>query len=498
MFQRLNLTEAPRELDMHPHIAFLFTHGFAARMILRSGIARRLVAHGFRVTVISPNADETYFQNECQQEQVALCQEPQSTGGIADRFRTYRSYLLDDVMNNPALRTSHMELFAHRSPASRVTMEIINRTLAKRSWFRTWVRHIECRLNRSQPVKALLQKLQPDYLVFPNPFGTQETVYLIHARELGIPVICQMLSWDHVTAKGTPLLMPDYFISWGPMMTKELVDIYDFPRRKIYECGVPHFDVYFQKDKLKPRGALLQQLNLSPGKPYIFYGMVNPVFCPNELEILTWLVDRIREDAFIKPCTLIIRPHPQTIRGYYARNTQELARLYALAGPNVAIDTPQVLSDRLAWDMPKSDMPHLASLLNGSAMFLSAGSTLSLEACILDRPVINIGFDGREELPYERSARRGLDYIHITKLLAMGGVRVARSFEDLAAHINAYLKNPALDREARALSARQECGPQDGQATKRAGDALLQLCGRGRRHAEPVRSEEFRLRAVTP
>jgi CDP-glycerol glycerophosphotransferase (TagB/SpsB family) len=276
------------------------------------------------------------------------------------------------------------------------------------------------------------------------------------------------------------------------------VDIYGFPAGKIYESGVPHFDVYFQKDKLTPRDVLLQQLNLSPAQPCIFYGMVNPVFFPNELEILTWLVDRIRENAFIKPCTLIIRPHPQTIRGYYARNTQELARLYALAGPNVAIDTPPVLSDRLAWDMPKSDMPHLASLLHGSAMFLSAGSTLSLEACILDRPVINIGFDGWEELPYEQSARRHLDYVHITKLLAMGGVRVARSFDELSSHINAYLKNPGLEQEARALSARQECGPQDGQATRRAGDALLQLCSYGQRNSRPFRTEAFPLRAMTP
>jgi CDP-glycerol glycerophosphotransferase (TagB/SpsB family) len=483
---------------MHPHVAFLFTHGFAARMILRTGIARRLVAHGFRVTVISPNADEAYFQHECQEERVALCQEPQSTGGIADRFRTYRSYFLDDVMGNPALLTTHMELFEHKSPVIRAAMEITNRTLAKRPWFRTGVRWIECHLNRSQPIKALLEKLRPDFLVFPNPFGTQETVYLIHARELGIPVICQMLSWDHVTAKGTPLLMPDYFISWGPTMTKELMDIYGFPAQKIYECGVPHFDVYFHKDKLTSRDALLQRLNLSPGKSTIFYGMVNPLFCPNELEILTWLVDRIRENAFIKPCTLIIRPHPQTIRGYYARNTQELARLYALAGPNVAIDTPPVLSDRLAWDMPKSDMPHLASLLHGSAMFLSAGSTLSLEACILDRPVINIGFDGWEELPYERSARRGLDYIHITKLLALGGVRVARSFDDLAGHINAYLQNPDLDQQARALSARQECGPQDGQATKRAREALIHLCRRAQQYRGSLRSEKLRLRAATP
>jgi CDP-glycerol glycerophosphotransferase (TagB/SpsB family) len=482
---------------MQPHIAFLFTHGFAARMILRSGIARRLIAHGVRVSVISPNADEVYFQRECQHERVVLHQEPQSTARMADWFRTYRSYLLDDVMENPALRIKHIERFEHRSSAIRVAMEITNRTLAKRPWFRTWARYIECRLNRSQPIKALLQKLRPDFLVFPNPFGSQETVYLIHARELGIPVICQMLSWDHVTSKGTPLLMPDYFISWGPMMTKELVDIYGFPRRKIYECGVPHFDTYFRKDKLKPPHIVLQELNLPLGKPYIFYGMVNPVFCPNELEILTWLVDRIRKDAFIKPCTLVIRPHPQTIRGYYARNAQELARLYALAGPSVAIDTPPVLSDRLAWDMPKSDMNHLASLLRGSAMFLSAGSTLALEACILDRPVVNIGFDGQEELPYDRSARRGLDYTHIVKLLALGGIRVARSFDDLAAHINAYLINPASEREERSLSASQECGPQDGQATKRAGDILLELCRRGQRPAVHLLSEEFQLHAVT-
>jgi CDP-glycerol glycerophosphotransferase (TagB/SpsB family) len=483
---------------MQPHIVFLFTHGFAARMILRSGIARRLVAHGIRVTVISPNADEAYFQRECQQEQVALEQEPQSTGRIADWFRTYRSYFLDDVMENPALRSKHIERFKHGPSAIRMTMEITNRRLAKRSWFRTGVRHIECRLNRSQPVKSLLQKLRPDLLVFPNPFGTLETVYLIHARELGIPVICQMLSWDHVTSKGTPLLMPDYFVSWGPMMTKELVDIYGFPQQQIYECGVPHFDVYFRKDNLKPRHRLMPELNLSPEQPYIFYGMVNPLFCPNELEIVAWLADRVNNHAFAQPCALIIRPHPQTIRGYYARNAQELARLYALTGPRVAIDSPPVLSDRLAWDMPKSDMHHLASLLHNSAMFLSAGSTLALEACILDRPVINIGFDGWDELPYNQSARRGLDYAHIVKLLTLGGMRVARSFDELAGHINAYLENPDLDQQARALSAAQECGLQDGQATKRAGEALIHLCRRAQRYRGPLRSEKLRLRAVTP
>ena len=117
----------------------------------------------------------------------------------------------------------------------------------------------------------------------------------------------------------------------------------------------------------------------------------------------------------------MIRPHPQTIRGIYARDREEIARLQALTGPQVALDMPPVLSEQLAWDLPKSDMDTLASLLAGSAMCLSVGSTLCLEACIVDCPVISVGFDGAEELPYDLSARRGLDFTHIKKMLALGG-----------------------------------------------------------------------------
>jgi CDP-glycerol glycerophosphotransferase (TagB/SpsB family) len=404
-----------------------------------------------------------------------LIQEPQSTGRIANFFRAYRPYLLDEVMNNPALRTKHDALFKRRPATFRLAMEFTNRRLAKRSWFRAGARYLEYRLNRSESVKTLLQQLQPNFIVFPNPFGTEETVYLIHARELGIPVVCQMLSWDHITSKGTPLLMPDYFISWGPLMTEEIVQLYGVPRQRIFECGVPHFDVYFQRNALIPHEVLAQGFGLPPKEPYILYGMVNPLFCPNELEIVTWLAQQVNIGGFTQTCNLIVRPHPQTIRGYYARNAEELSKLYALQGPRVAIDTPAVLSDRLAWDLPKSDIHHLASLVNGSVMFLSANSTLSLEACILDRPVINIGFDGSENLPYDQSARRGLDFIHIAKLLSLGGVRVARSFRDLSRHINAYLENPRLEREGRMRTAIQECGAQDGRATERVVDTLISL-----------------------
>jgi hypothetical protein len=428
-----------------------------------------------RVTAISPNADEQYFQEECQQEHVTLCQEPPTLSRMAERFRVYRPYLLDDVMSNAALRTKHEGRFAQR-PVFRLTMEYINNHLRPYAWFRAGARQVERWINRSKPVATLLRDLQPDCLVLPNPFGMQETVYMVHARRLRLPVVCQMLSWDNITSKGTPLMMPDYFISWGPIMTAEMKTLYKFPSERIYECGVPHFDVYAQPEHVIPRDDVLRGLGLPPSQPYLFYGMVAPYSAPRELEVIAWLAEKVRSQAFAMPCSLVIRPHPQTVRGLYARDREEMARLQALAGPQVALNMPPVLSDRLAWDLPKSDMYTLASLLAGSSMCLSVGSTLCLDACMVDRPIITVGFDGWEELPYDISARRGLDYTHIKKMLALGGVQVARSFVELEAHINRYLREPHLERQARANTAAQECGPQDGRAAERVAATLASLC----------------------
>jgi hypothetical protein len=163
------------------------------------------------------------------------------------------------------------------------------------------------------------------------------------------------------------------------------------------------------------------------------------------------------------------------VTGTYSNDGKDLERLKTLTGPRVALDVPRIVSERLPWDLPQEDMRHLASLLRESAMCLNASSTLCLDACMSDRPVINIGFDGWEELPYEKSARQNLDFVHMAKLLAFRGIRIARSFDELREQINAYLCNPELDHDARIASVANECGFRDGQSAARVADVLLEL-----------------------
>ena len=140
-----------------PHIVFHFAHGFSARMVLRAGVARRLTDRGIRVTAISPNANEHYFQQECLGEGVNLKQEPSSTGRVAHWFRMYRPYFLDDVMNNNALRAMHHRRL-ERHPVAKAAWELVNRRLAKKVITRKIFKGVELWINRSREIESLLGK----------------------------------------------------------------------------------------------------------------------------------------------------------------------------------------------------------------------------------------------------------------------------------------------------------------------------------------------------
>ena len=84
---------------------------------------------------------------------------------------------------------------------------------------------------------------------------------------------------------------------------------------------------------------------------------------------------------------------------------------------------------------------------------MNVGSTSTIESCIADRPVINIGYDGNLTLPFERSAARWYVQTHL-KRIPECGIPVAYSRDQLIAMTKAYLDDPAKDREARARNER--------------------------------------------
>jgi hypothetical protein len=83
-------------------------------------------------------------------------------------------------------------------------------------------------------------------------------------------------------------------------------------------------------------------------------------------------------------------------------------------------------------------------------MNINLGSTMSLDFGMHDKPVVNVAFDMSDPPLFGMPV---YDYYycyeHFQPVLEFGATRIARSPEQLAEHVNAYLENPALDREGR-------------------------------------------------
>jgi hypothetical protein len=154
----------------------------------------------------------------------------------------------------------------------------------------------------------------------------------------------------------------------------------------------------------------------------------------------------------------------------------ELQQRYA----HVYLDEPEIVSTRLALDMPAREMDKLHALLINSAVLINIYSTLNLEAAIVDIPIVNVSFNGYGGKHTNVRQNVALDEVqpHNQRVLRSGGVALVRSETELIEAINAYLRDPSLHGAGRRAIREQECGPNPGRAGRALGETLARLAGR--------------------
>ena len=65
---------------------------------------------------------------------------------------------------------------------------------------------------------------------------------------------------------------------------------------------------------------------------------------------------------------------------------------------------------------------------------------MRLDAAACGKPVVNIGYDGNEELPYSQSVRRLYDYSHQLPLNAFNVDKLVFSKQELFDHLDQVLR----------------------------------------------------------
>ncbi len=472
-------------------VCYLVSHGFAARMVFQTGLPAKLTAAGRPVAVIAPDAEDANLKYFCEKQNVSLYPYRPPVNFFTVDYLFKRKYFLEDIRNNPALWAKHLRaLYGNKSR---------NPYIRLRPWFyygvywlvkrfpvlrKRFLRREE-KLLRDRAAEELLQKIDPALVVATYPINLPESILLRAAQRLGITTVIHLLSWDNITCKGYFPALADYYIAWGEIMKEEFLAYYGMPEDRVFPCGVPHFDAHIPfRKKLDEEGhspalasPFLEALGLKKERPYLFMALSSPVFCPRGMDVAEWLAKRVEEGIYGEEMQLVVRPHPQNVQSKMA-DFSWLPRLRALESERVAVDYPDLVESELPWSMQAKDMQRLSALLAGAAVTINFGSTVSIDALMVGRPVIIAAFDGDEQLPWWQSARRQMDYGYYKKLIDMGGVKVAYDYDQFDKWIRAYLAAPEADRDAREYALRRECGEPDGHATDRVAEVLSTLVER--------------------
>jgi len=230
---------------------------------------------------------------------------------------------------------------------------------------------------------------------------------------------------------------------------------------------VSDFDVYASVP-YESRLELFEQHGLDPERRLLLLSGQDGRVCPEMGDIVSIIADAISEDRFLAKAQLLVRPHPNVYSGATpGPGTEADLRHFEELSPHVHGDRPEIVSDRLKTDMSTMEMRHLADTLYYTDVLLDFFGTLTLEASIVDTPVIYVAFDGYKKRPYHDSVRRWGDHTHNRRIVDAGATRLALDATGLVEHINAYLTDPSLERLQRRRIVADNCYRADGLSSSR-------------------------------
>ena len=329
------------------------------------------------------------------------------------------------------------------------------------------VNHLCRRYPRSPEGGKWLESLRPSLVVSTCPVRSAEPAIIAEAQRLRIPTAVVIHSFDNLTTKPRMLYDYDAYLVWSEQMKHELEYLY--PRaveKPIHVVGAPQFDV-FRSDRFRvTREGFCGRMGLDPNRPIIVYALGSPRLFPGEW-IAPFELAKVLQEARFRQAQLVIRPHPNF-------NDRKL-REYFASCPGVVIQSAR------EWDRPLEERYHdeeaiveWTGTFQHADVVVNMSSTATIDAALLDTPVVNIDFDPNpdgvnRELIHEVNHR----WEHFKPVAESGAVWLASDHESVADGVCHYLDNPASHREARARIAESVCGFTDGECGRRMAEALL-------------------------
>jgi hypothetical protein len=321
--------------------------------------------------------------------------------------------------------------------------------------------------------RAWLEKEQPSILLCSHQRPPMVLPAVLAAKSLGITTATMVFSWDNLTSKGRIAAPFDHYLVWSEHMRADLQRFHPkIASDRIHVVGTPQFDLYADPSILWSRDDFCRRLGADPGRPIVCYSGGDAGTAPEDPEHVAILAELIRSGRINGTPQLLVRPSPvDDGRRYDAVRARFPELLY--------VKPAWIDAESGDWSqvMPlPEDIVFLANLTHHADLNVNLASTMTLDFAIHDKPVVNIAFDVADPPPFGTAL---WDFYyrfeHYRPVVELGAARFARSADELADHVNTYLRHPELDRDARRRLVQLQLSVPIGESGRRVVDALTTI-----------------------
>jgi hypothetical protein len=466
-------------------------HGLSIVYFLQSDVVPTLINAGVEVVLLTDDAlrDKIMERFGADGLTIASLRMPRLRA-YAEQDKDVQWWLafLRRVGGSNRIRTAAMDSYIHQ-----VVVEEPPRRLAlmPAAWLAIWLLRRSARLRRRlvrlqerytpAVYTDLYEQHQPDLVISSTPGWRLDRYLLREAKKHQVSTASVIVGWDNPSSYAIPGVSVDRVTCWSKLQLDELVMGSDWRPEDVNIGGMPSYDGYLDRRWQMSREEYLRLHQLDPKRKLLSYACSFVSFSPNwqNIEALARLVST---DSLAEPCQLLIRLHPNHFWDVdLFVNERERIRSLARELKNVHVVEPVPLGGELGY-YSGEDMPEKASMLAHSDVFLTVYSTMVVEAAVHDTPIISACIDApggwNRRRKYSLPLSRIGDWPTHARFREAHAGRVVYSETELRQAIDAYLKDPAAEKDARRTFVEREITYTDGSAGRRTADFLLSLLPR--------------------
>jgi hypothetical protein len=434
------------------------TGGYSIRNVLRTNIFKILKSRkDLKIVIFTPLFNDKNFISEFKAKNVSF--HNLYCPNLAERaiHKVADMVFLNTIDHVETIKVREMMLKS-RSYIRYVFFKIVKKILGKDKNFIIALTRLD-NLFFKHKQRELFEKYRPALLFSTDFLHPGDWGLIKIARGYGVPIISLMANWDHPTKGILPKC--DKVIVWSKFQMEQLVKYHGYDPQDIMIAGIPHSDYFVRyKGKFLSKKVLMRKIGGGPNKKLVTYTTASAAGAPHEQEIIEIICNAIKKGKIVHPAHLHVRFHPADDINRY-KHLKKFGEIVTFEEPGRFASNARDI-----WFPSEKDMIHYANLLARSDVLVNVASTVSLDAAMLDTPIVNIAFD-RYKKKFFESNTRYFKTTHYVALVKTGAVSVARNADELINFINMYLSNPKLNKEERKRAVKEQCYKVDGRVEKR-------------------------------